>query len=48
MRDDEAHADWLRAELFPVGAELIAATHDIGKGQPDFSEENLYRAVSKR
>lgn len=36
--------DWLVAELFPAGSELIAAAHDIGKVSPTF-QEKLYRAT---
>ena len=39
--------DWLRAELFPDGAELIASAHDIWQGQSDFQEENLRPAIAK-
>jgi len=36
--------DWLTAELFPDGSELIAASHDIGKVSPTF-QEKLYRGT---
>lgn len=36
--------DWLKAELFPDGSELIAASHDIGKVSPTF-QEKLYRGT---
>jgi CRISPR-associated endonuclease/helicase Cas3 len=36
--------DWLTAELFPKGSELIAASHDIGKVSPTF-QEKLYRGT---
>jgi CRISPR-associated endonuclease/helicase Cas3 len=36
--------DWLRAALFPQGAELIAAAHDIGKASPTF-QEKIYRGT---
>lgn len=36
--------DWLRLELFPEGAELIAAIHDVGKISPTF-QEKLRRAI---
>lgn len=35
---------WLREKLFPDGAELIAAIHDIGKISPYF-QEKIYRNV---
>lgn len=37
--------DWLRAELFPDGAELVAAAHDIGKVSPTF-QKKIYSALS--
>jgi CRISPR-associated endonuclease/helicase Cas3 len=39
--------DWLRAELFPDGAELIAAAHDIGKVSPTF-QKKIYTALSRK
>jgi hypothetical protein len=39
--------DWLRAELFPAGAELIAAAHDIGKVSPTF-QKKIYTALSRK
>jgi len=36
--------DWLKAELFPKGSELIAASHDIGKVSPTF-QERIYRGT---
>jgi CRISPR-associated endonuclease/helicase Cas3 len=36
--------DWLRADLFPHGSELIAACHDIGKVSPTF-QEKIYRGT---
>ncbi|MEO8767631.1 MAG: HD domain-containing protein, partial [Nitrosospira sp.] len=39
--------DWLRAELFPDGAELIAAAHDIGKVSPTF-QKKIYTALSQK
>lgn len=39
--------DWLRAELFPAGAELIAAAHDIGKVSPTF-QKKIYTALSQK
>ncbi|WP_219817908.1 CRISPR-associated helicase Cas3' [Nitrosomonas ureae] len=38
--------EWLRAELFPAGAELIAAAHDIGKVSPAF-QKKIYAALSQ-
>lgn len=38
---------WLRTALFPDGAELIAAAHDIGKVSPTF-QNKIYRALSQR
>ncbi len=38
---------WLRNALFPEGAELIAAAHDIGKISPTF-QKKLYRELSQR
>lgn len=37
---------WLRAALFPDGAELIAAAHDIGKVSPTF-QNKIYSALSQ-
>jgi CRISPR-associated endonuclease/helicase Cas3 len=39
--------DWLRESLFPDGAELIAAAHDIGKVSPTF-QKKIYTALSQR
>jgi len=39
--------DWLRGALFPEGAELIAAAHDIGKVSPTF-QNKIYSALSQR
>ena len=36
--------DWLRDTLFPLGSELVAAAHDIGKISPGF-QEKIYRAL---
>lgn len=36
--------EWLRNDLFPVGSELIAACHDIGKVSPTF-QEKIYRGT---
>jgi len=36
---------WLRKELFPEGAELIAAAHDIGKVSPTF-QKKIYKALT--
>jgi CRISPR-associated endonuclease/helicase Cas3 len=36
---------WLRMELFPEGAELIAAAHDIGKVSPTF-QKKIYNALT--
>lgn len=36
---------WLREGLFPAGAELIAAAHDIGKVSPTF-QKKIYSALS--
>ena len=36
--------EWLRAKLFPVGSELVAAAHDIGKVSPCF-QEKIYRGI---
>ncbi|MDQ3187118.1 MAG: CRISPR-associated endonuclease Cas3'' [Pseudomonadota bacterium] len=38
---------WLRAELFPDGAELVAAAHDIGKLSPTF-QKKIYTALSRK
>ncbi len=35
---------WLRDDLFPKGAELIAACHDLGKVSPTF-QEKIYRGT---
>lgn len=37
---------WLQAALFPRGAELIAAAHDIGKVSPTF-QKKIYCALSQ-
>jgi len=37
--------NWLSAELFPPGSELIAACHDLGKVSPTF-QEKIYRGTS--
>ncbi len=37
--------EWLRLALFPDGAELIAAAHDIGKVSPTF-QHKIYRALT--
>lgn len=37
--------NWLRESLFPAGAELIAAAHDIGKVSPTF-QKKIYSALS--
>lgn len=34
--------EWLKNDLFPSGAELIAACHDLGKVSPTF-QEKIYR-----
>ena len=39
--------EWLCAELFPDGAELIAAAHDIGKVSPTF-QKKIYSALSRK
>ena len=39
--------DWLRGALFPEGAELIAAAHDIGKVSPTF-QKKIYTAISQK
>lgn len=39
--------DWLRDALFPDGAELIAAAHDIGKVSPTF-QKKIYSALSQK
>jgi CRISPR-associated endonuclease/helicase Cas3 len=39
--------DWLRESLFPDGAELIAAAHDIGKVSPTF-QKKIYSALSQK
>lgn len=39
--------DWLRDELFPDGAELIAAAHDIGKVSPTF-QKKIYASLSQK
>ena len=38
---------WLRDELIPDGAELIAAAHDIGKVSPTF-QKKIYTALSHK
>ncbi|MBN6741226.1 CRISPR-associated helicase Cas3' [Acidithiobacillus sp. MC6.1] len=38
--------DYLRTALFPEGAELIAAAHDIGKVSPTF-QKKIYRALTQ-
>jgi CRISPR-associated endonuclease/helicase Cas3 len=38
--------DWLKAELFPEGAELIAAAHDTGKVSPTF-QKKIYCGTDK-
>ncbi len=37
--------EWLRIKLFPVGSELVAAAHDIGKVSPYF-QERIYRGIN--
>lgn len=37
--------EWLRTKLFPVGSELVAAAHDIGKVSPCF-QERVYRGIN--
>ena len=39
--------DWLRDALFPDGAELIAAAHDLGKVSPTF-QKKIYSALSQK
>ena len=39
--------DWLRAALFPDGAELIAGAHDIGKVSPTF-QKKIHGALSQQ
>lgn len=39
--------DWLRDALFPEGAELIAAAHDIGKVSPTF-QKKIYTALTQQ
>jgi CRISPR-associated endonuclease/helicase Cas3 len=39
--------EWLRLALFPAGAELIAAAHDIGKVSPTF-QKKIYSALSQK
>ena len=36
--------EWLRDDLFPIGSELIAACHDLGKVSPTF-QEKIYRGT---
>ncbi|POZ50716.1 CRISPR-associated helicase/endonuclease Cas3 [Methylovulum psychrotolerans] len=36
--------NWLSAELFPPGSELVAACHDLGKVSPTF-QEKIYRGT---
>ena len=38
---------WLRDALFPDGAELIAAAHDVGKVSPTF-QKKIYTALSQK
>jgi len=38
---------WLREALFPDGAELIAAAHDVGKVSPTF-QKKIYSALSQK
>jgi CRISPR-associated endonuclease/helicase Cas3 len=38
--------EWLRASMFPVGSELIAAAHDIGKVSPTF-QKKIYTALTQ-
>lgn len=38
---------WLRDDLFPEGAELIAAAHDIGKVSPTF-QKKIYDSFSQK
>lgn len=38
---------WLRESLFPVGSELIAASHDIGKVSPTF-QNKIYTNLTQR
>jgi len=38
---------WLRVTLFPAGAELIAAAHDIGKVSPTF-QNKIYSALTQK
>ncbi|MBS3954225.1 MAG: CRISPR-associated helicase Cas3' [Methylomicrobium sp.] len=38
--------DWLVADLFPNGVELIAASHDIGKVSPTF-QAKIYRGTDE-
>jgi CRISPR-associated endonuclease/helicase Cas3 len=35
---------WLRSTLFPLGSDLVAACHDIGKISPSF-QEKIHRAL---
>jgi len=37
--------DWVNRELFPEGADLTAAIHDVGKVSPTF-QEKLHRVIS--
>ena len=43
----ERMPDWLRDALFPEGAELIAAAHDICKVSPTF-QKKIYTALTQR
>ncbi len=38
---------WLHEALFPDGAELVAAAHDIGKVSPTF-QKKIYSALSQK
>jgi CRISPR-associated endonuclease/helicase Cas3 len=42
----ERMPEWLRNDLFPVGSELIAACHDIGKVSPTF-QKKIHNAVGE-
>ena len=37
---------WLKENLFPIGSELIAAAHDVGKVSPTF-QEKIHRNIGK-
>lgn len=39
--------NWLREAMFPEGAELIAAAHDIGKVSPTF-QNKIYSALTQK